>query len=71
MLAVMSTNLSSQNMVFGVVLAGLQVVALVRLKGAVLHPADLHLLSNLVYATDSLRASENWMPICLPQFDPE
>ena len=61
----------AQNVVFGVVLTGLQVVCVVRLKGVVLHPADLHLLCNLVYATDSLRASEHWMPICLPRFDPK
>ncbi|KAF2355387.1 Vacuolar fusion protein Mon1 [Trinorchestia longiramus] len=60
-----------KNLVFGVVLTGLQVVSVVRLKSVVLHPADLHILCNLVQASDSLRASENWMPICLPQFDPD
>ncbi|XP_047736822.1 vacuolar fusion protein MON1 homolog A-like, partial [Hyalella azteca] len=63
--------LPQANLVFAVVVTGLQVVSVVRLKTVVLHPADLHLLCNLVHASDSLRASENWMPICLPQFDPD
>uniref|UniRef100_A0A2P2I3T0 Vacuolar fusion protein MON1 homolog n=1 Tax=Hirondellea gigas TaxID=1518452 RepID=A0A2P2I3T0_9CRUS len=69
--AIVNACAKIKNVVFGVVLTGLQVVAIVRLKGVVLHPADLHLLCNLINATNSLRASENWMPICLPQFDPD
>ena len=54
-----------------VTLVRTQVVSVVRLRGVSVHPMDLLLLCNLVRATESLRTSEHWMPICLPMFDPK
>ncbi|KAK8722070.1 hypothetical protein OTU49_012464, partial [Cherax quadricarinatus] len=59
-----------KNLVFGLIICQNQLISLVRMKKFLLHPADLHLLFNLVNATESLKTSENWMPICLPKFDP-
>ncbi|XP_069996044.1 vacuolar fusion protein MON1 homolog [Penaeus vannamei] len=59
-----------KNLVFGLIISQNQLISLVRMKKYLLHPADLHLLFNLVNATESLKTSENWMPICLPKFDP-
>ncbi|MCL4121185.1 UNVERIFIED_CONTAM: hypothetical protein GTU68_005143 [Idotea baltica] len=59
----------SKNLVFGLIINNHQLISLVRMKKFLLHPADLHLLFNLVSATESLKTSENWMPICLPKFD--
>ncbi|XP_045599261.1 vacuolar fusion protein MON1 homolog isoform X2 [Procambarus clarkii] len=59
-----------KNLVFGLIICHNQLISLVRMKKFLLHPADLHLLFNLVNATESLKTSENWMPICLPKFDP-
>jgi len=59
-----------KNLVFGLIISRSQLISLVRMKKYLLHPADLHLLFNLVNATESLKTSENWMPICLPKFDP-
>ncbi|CAL4200053.1 unnamed protein product, partial [Meganyctiphanes norvegica] len=59
-----------KNLVFGLIIVRNQLVSLVRMKKFLLHPADLHLLFNLVHSTESLKSSENWMPICLPKFDP-
>ena len=39
------------------------------MKNYFIHPADLHLLFNLVNATENFRNSETWTPICLPKFE--
>lgn len=59
-----------KNVVFGIVVADNQLVTLVRMKKYFIHPADLHLLFNLINATESFKNSESWTPICLPKFDP-
>ena len=46
-----------------------QLVTLVRIKKYYIHPADLHLLFNLVNSSESFKNSESWTPICLPKFD--
>jgi len=58
-----------KNVVFGVVVADNQLVTLVRMKKYFIHSADLHLLFNLINATESFKNSESWTPICLPKFD--
>ncbi|GAB5363613.1 hypothetical protein AAMO2058_000898800 [Amorphochlora amoebiformis] len=57
----------TKNMLFGVLLAGKEVVSLVRIKETVLLPTDLLLLTNFVTNSQSLRSGEAWTPICLPQ----
>eukprot|EP00466_Bigelowiella_natans_P013333 jgi/Bigna1/75391/fgenesh1_pg.34_\ len=57
----------TKNLLFAVLLAGSQVVSLVRIKDKVLHPSDLLLLINFVNNSQSLRSGEGWTPICLPQ----
>ena len=54
---------------FGILIADHQLVTLVRMKKYFIHPADLHLVFNLVTSTESFRNSESWTPICLPKFD--
>jgi len=58
-----------KNVVFGIVVAANQLVTLVRMKKYFIHPADLHLLFNLINATESFKNSESWTPLCLPKFD--
>jgi len=58
-----------KNVVFSVVMARNQLITLVRMKNYFIHPADLHLLFNLVNATENFRNSETWTPICLPKFE--
>jgi len=58
-----------KNVVFSVVLARNHLITLVRMKNYFIHPADLHLLFNLVNATENFRNSETWTPICLPKFE--
>lgn len=60
----------SQDVVFAVLLHRNQIVSLVRMKGQMLHPMDLHLIVNLVSSTQALKdAQTHWIPICLPKFD--
>lgn len=58
-----------KNLVFAVLIAKDQLVTLVRMKKYVIHPADLHLIINLVHSSESFKAAESWTPICLPKFD--
>nr|CAG4645441.1 EOG090X03TW [Lynceus sp. MCZ IZ 141354] len=58
-----------ENLVFAVLIAKGELVTLVRLQKTVFHPADLHLVLNLVNSTESFKGIEGWTPICLPHFD--
>ncbi|XP_046431414.1 vacuolar fusion protein MON1 homolog A [Neodiprion virginianus] len=59
-----------KNLVFAILLADNQLVTLVRMKKYFIHPADLHLIQNLVASSESFKTVESWTPICLPKFDP-
>ena len=58
-----------QDLVFALIIAKNQLVTLVRMKKYYLHPMDLHLIINLVNASESFKEAESWTPICLPKFD--
>ncbi|OWF35302.1 vacuolar fusion protein MON1 homolog A-like [Mizuhopecten yessoensis] len=62
-------NAKVKDLVFALILANNQLVTLVRMKKYFLHPMDLHLIINLVNASESFKAAESWTPICLPKFD--
>eukprot|EP01118_Nematostelium_gracile_P010715 TRINITY_DN3732_c0_g2_i2.p1 TRINITY_DN3732_c0_g2~~TRINITY_DN3732_c0_g2_i2.p1 ORF type:complete len:372 (-),score=56.92 TRINITY_DN3732_c0_g2_i2:62-1177(-) len=58
-------------MLYGLVIAGSQLVTLVRPKQKrfILQPADIHLIINFVNGSTSFRESESWAPLCLPKFN--
>ncbi|CAL1532083.1 unnamed protein product [Lymnaea stagnalis] len=58
-----------KDLVFALIIAHNQLVAVVRMKKYYLHPMDLHLILNLINASESFKAAESWTPICLPKFD--
>ncbi|CAD6241678.1 GSCOCG00009337001-RA-CDS [Cotesia congregata] len=58
-----------KNLVFGLLLANNQLVTLVRMKKFFIHPADLHLIQNLVASSEAFKTAEGWTPICLPKFN--
>ncbi|KAF7264210.1 hypothetical protein GWI33_000470, partial [Rhynchophorus ferrugineus] len=59
-----------KNLVFAILLGNNRLITLVRMKKYCLHPADLHLIFNLVQSTESLKYSQHhWTPFCLPRFD--
>uniref|UniRef100_L7LZQ9 Vacuolar fusion protein MON1 homolog n=1 Tax=Rhipicephalus pulchellus TaxID=72859 RepID=L7LZQ9_RHIPC len=59
-----------KKLVFGLLVAEQQLVALVGMRKYQLHHVDLHLLLNLVHASESFKTAEAWTPVCLPKFDP-
>ncbi|XP_017773543.1 PREDICTED: vacuolar fusion protein MON1 homolog A [Nicrophorus vespilloides] len=58
-----------KNLVFAILLANNKLITLVRMKKYAIHPADLHLIFNLVQASESFKTVESWTPLCLPRFD--
>ncbi|XP_013190996.2 protein SAND [Amyelois transitella] len=67
--AIISTCNKIRDLVFAILIAGNQLITLVRMKKYTLHPSDIHLLFNLVRSTESFKTAESWTPICLPKFD--
>ncbi|XP_075986016.1 vacuolar fusion protein MON1 homolog [Anticarsia gemmatalis] len=67
--AIQSTCNKIRDLVFAIMLAGNQLITLVRMKKYTLHPSDIHLLFNLVRSSESFKTAESWTPICLPKFD--
>merc|ERR1719348_1616505 len=58
-----------KEVVFGILLSDNHLISLVRMKKYYIHPADLHLIFNLINSTESFKHSESWTPLCLPKFD--
>ena len=58
-----------KDVVFGILLADNHLISLVRMKKYFIHPADLHLVFNMINSTESFKHSESWTPLCLPKFD--
>lgn len=61
----------SPNLLYGLIVAGGQLVSVVRPKKHSLHPGDLHLIFNMLFEAGSVKAAggENWIPLCLPGFN--
>nr|CAG4650054.1 EOG090X03TW [Sida crystallina] len=59
-----------KNLLFAVLIGNSQLVSLVRTKKQVLQPGDIHLIITLVNSSETFKTAEGWIPICLPQFDP-
>ncbi|KAF2501421.1 DUF254-domain-containing protein [Lophium mytilinum] len=61
----------SENLLYGLIVAGGKLVSVVRPKKHSLHPGDLHLIFNMLFEAGSVKAGggENWIPLCLPGFN--
>ncbi|TFK52478.1 DUF254-domain-containing protein [Heliocybe sulcata] len=61
----------TKDVLYVILVANGQAVTLVRPKKHSIHPADLHLLINMIYAPSILKspAAVSWLPICLPKFN--
>lgn len=64
-------KIRSPNLLYGLIVAARRLVSVVRPKKHSLHPGDLHLIFNMLFEADSVRAGggENWIPLCLPGFN--
>ena len=54
---------------YAILMSGFELVAIMQPKNNELHPSDLLLIMNFVNTHASLRQSETWMPLCLPNFN--
>lgn len=68
--AIQSNCSKIKNLVFAVLLAANKLITLVRMKNYCMHTDDLRLIFNVVDCSESFKSAENWMPVCLPKFDP-
>ncbi len=61
----------TENLLYGLIVAGGRLVSVVRPKRHSLHPSDLQLIFNMLFEAGSIRAGggENWIPVCLPGFN--
>lgn len=61
----------TQNLLYGLVVAGGRLVSVIRPKKHSLHPGDLQLIFNMLFRAGSIRGGggENWIPLCLPGFN--
>lgn len=61
----------TDNLLYGLIVAGGRLVSVVRPKRHSLHPGDLQLIFNMLFEAEGVKAGggENWIPICLPGFN--
>lgn len=61
----------TDNLLYGLIVAGGRLVSVVRPKRHSLHPSDLQLIFNMLFEAKSIRSGggENWIPLCLPGFN--
>ncbi|OCF42348.1 vacuolar fusion protein MON1 [Kwoniella heveanensis CBS 569] len=59
-----------KDLLYVLLIAGGHIVTLLRPRKHSIHPSDLHLLLNTLASSPTLRASETWLPICFPKFNP-
>jgi len=57
------------DLLYAILIAGHQLVNLIRPRRYVLQPSDLHLIMNFVNASTAFKSSESWTPLCLPKFN--
>lgn len=61
----------TDNLLYGLIVAGGRLVSVIRPKRHSLHPSDLQLIFNMLFEAGGVRAGggENWIPLCLPGFN--
>ncbi|KAI9831940.1 MAG: Vacuolar fusion protein mon1 [Thelocarpon superellum] len=64
-------NARTPDLLYGLLVAGGRLVSVVRPKRHSLHPGDLQLIFNMLFAAGGVKAGggENWIPLCLPGFN--
>ncbi|RMD41648.1 hypothetical protein DV735_g3486, partial [Chaetothyriales sp. CBS 134920] len=58
-------------LLYGLIVAGARLVSVIRPKKHSLHPSDLHLIFNMLFEAEGIKAGggDSWIPICLPGFN--
>lgn len=59
------------NLLYGLIVAGGKLVSVIRPRKHSLHPSDLQLIFNMLFASGGVKGGggENWIPLCLPAFN--
>lgn len=59
------------SLLYGLIVAGGRLVSVIRPKKHSLHPGDLHLIFNMLFEAEGIKAGggESFIPICLPGFN--
>jgi hypothetical protein len=61
----------TDNLLYGLIVAGGRLVSVIRPRRHSLHPSDLQLIFNMLFESGGIKAGggENWIPLCLPAFN--
>lgn len=61
----------TDRLLYGLIVAGGRLVSVVRPKKHSLHPGDLHLIVNMLFEAEGIKAGggESFIPVCLPGFN--
>lgn len=61
----------TENLLYGLIVAGGKLVSVIRPRRHSLHPSDLQLIFNMLFESGGIKAGggENWVPLCLPAFN--
>ncbi|KAK4186145.1 DUF254-domain-containing protein [Podospora australis] len=61
----------AEKLLYGLIVAGGKLVSVIRPRKHSLHPSDLQLIFNMLFASGSVKAGggESWIPLCLPAFN--
>ena len=61
----------TDKLLYGLIVAGGRLVSVIRPRKHSLHPSDLQLIFNMLFASGSIKAGggESWIPLCLPAFN--
>ncbi len=64
-------KVKTENLLYGLIVAGGRLVSVVRPKRHSLHPGDLQLIFNMLFEAGGVKAGggESWIPLCLPGFN--
>ncbi|CAG8624128.1 27123_t:CDS:10 [Dentiscutata erythropus] len=62
-------SIKPQDLLYAMLITNNKLITLLRPKKHSLHPADLHLVFNMVNGSSTFRSVESWTPICLPKFN--
>ncbi|KAI1345009.1 vacuolar fusion protein MON1 [Xylariaceae sp. FL0016] len=61
----------TDNLLYGLIVAGGKLVSVIRPRRHSLHPSDLQLIFNMLFESEGIKAGggDNWIPLCLPAFN--
>lgn len=61
----------TDKLLYGLIVAGGRLVSVIRPKKHSLHPGDLHLIFNMLFEAEGIKAGggESFIPVCLPAFN--